>query len=427
MRKVLVALLAGFRRLSLLLLRLRGKTEQDVAAERIVSGKSWDEFCDTLKAAGAALNFPGAPRDAFNQAEGYRYLTRLTRAGLMAFLEHADPRHPVLHRVVDETVKMGADNPDNFYQTACISGAFDYVIRGQRNTVKYLGFGTQIGHYGQGGGLPPSGYLESSALEIEPDGSFLIHVSCAPQKKNWLPMQPETGCLIVRQTFLDRTQETPAQLVIECVTKAAVAETPEALRLTPKQVDDGLKSSSTLVAGAALLFAKWARDFQRHSNELPLFDPAVSNAAGGDPNIMYYHSHWALAPDEALVIEATPPRCEHWNFQLNNYWMESLDYTRFRIHTNKHLAHYEHDGSVRIIIAHRDPGLPNWLSTAGHESGTMCFRWIKAQQHPQPLTRVMKFADLRKLAAPLAKTTNHQKPLAEKNHEKESAGNIESL
>ena len=74
--------------------------------------------------------------------------------------------------------------------------------------------------------------------------------------------------------------------------------------------------------------------------KLPMFDPQVSLAAGGDPNITYYHSHWAIAADEALLIEVMPPECEHWNFQLNNYWMESLDYRHFRIHTNKHLAHY---------------------------------------------------------------------------------------
>ena len=393
MRKLLIKLLALFRAFSLLLLKLRGKTPTDVAEQRVVSGQSWNEFCDTLKAAGASLTFPGAPTDPFNQAEGYRYLTRLLRAGLEAFVEYADPKAPVLHRVVHETVKMGADNPDNHYYTARISGEYEYRIKGRRNTVKYLGFGTQIGHYGQGGGLPPTGYIEASQLEIEPDGSFELIISATPQSKNWLPMKPESGTLIVRQTFLDRDTEIPADLLIE-----RIGADSEPSALTCADIDEGLKSASTLVAGASLLFSKWARDFQAHSNQLPMFDPATSNAAGGDPNIIYYHSHWALAPDEALVIDAMPPECEHWNFQLNNYWMESLDYRYYRIHTNKHLATYNPDGSVRIIVAHADPGLPNWIHTTGHSSGTMCFRWIRAKDHPQPQTRVMKLAELQKQA-----------------------------
>jgi len=389
MRAVLIRMLGWFRRASLLWMRLRGETPASLAEQRVVSGKAWDEFCDTLKAAGASLTFPGAPTDPFNQAEGYRYLTRLLRAGLEAFIEHADAQAPVLHRVVHETVKMGADNPDNYYMTARINGAWNYRIRGKRNTVKYLGFGTHIGHYGQGGGLPPTGYIEASQLQIEPDGSFELILSATPQPGNWLPMTPDTGTLIVRQTFLDRTTEHPADLVIERIDGP---NTPTSL--DAQRIDEGLKSASTLVAGASLLFAKWARDFQAHSNHLPRFDQDVSNKAGGDPNIAYFHSHWALQPDEVLVIEVKPPVCEHWNFQLNNYWMESLDYRYFRIHTNKHLAHYEADGSVRIIVAHRDPGLPNWINTTGHSSGTMCFRWIRAEQHPQPATRVLRWHEL---------------------------------
>ncbi len=392
MRRFIVGLLSLIGRVSRLVRRLSGKTEEDAAAQRVTSGRSWDEFCDTLKAAGAALNFPGTPRDAFSQAEGYRYLSRLARAGLMAFVEHADPKAPVLHRVADEITKLGADNPDNHYLTAAISGAFEYRISGQRNSVAYLSFGTQAGHYGQGGGMPPTGYIEAGEIDMDEDGRFELVLSCAPQERNWLPMTADTGTLIVRQTFLDRKTEVPAELHIERI------DCPEDERhpspLTPKVLDEGLKSASTLVAGASLLFAKWARDFQRHSNRLPMFDPDVSNAAGGDPNIAYYHSHWSLAAGEALVIEVTPPPCEYWNFQLNNYWMESLDYRYHHIHTNKHLARYEEDGSVRLVVAQEDPGLPNWIDTASHASGTMCFRWVRAESHPEPRTRVVKLHEL---------------------------------
>ena len=48
--------------------------------------------------------------------------------------------------------------------------------------------------------------------------------------------------------------------------------------------------------------------------------------AGGDPNIRYYHSYWKLSAGEVLRIRVRPPPCRCWNCQLNNHWMESLDY-----------------------------------------------------------------------------------------------------
>lgn len=56
----------------------------------------------------------------------------------------------------------------------------------------------------------------------------------------------------------------------------------------------------------------------------------------------------------------------------------------------------EHDGSLRIIVAHRDPGAryPNWLTTTGHTRGGMLFRWIGTDEHPPIATRVVKLTEL---------------------------------
>ena len=70
------------------------------ALERVMDGSSWSDFCDLLKAAGEVLTREGSPADPLTRAEGLRYLSRLTRAGLEAFVEHNDPLHPVLRRVV---------------------------------------------------------------------------------------------------------------------------------------------------------------------------------------------------------------------------------------------------------------------------------------------------------------------------------------
>ncbi len=380
MRKVLFAFLSGLGSLGKLKRFLTGKKESDLQEEAVVSGKAWEDFCDQLKLAGNALKYPGAPQDAFQQAEGIRYLTRLTRAGLEAYVEYGNPQFPELRRMVHETVKLGADNPDNYYFNAPIDGSCEYKIIGRRNSIHYIGFFTQNGSYGSTGGLAPCGVLQGRDLVLGDDGSFEIILSKEKRGKNWLKIEDETSLLMVRQTFFDRKQEVPAELRIENLKTSPASRT-----LTPQQVESGLKMAGLFVAGAPLLFARWARGFKKQQNRLPLFDPDVSNAAGGDAEIIYYHSYWRLEEDEALRIRVKPPNCDHWNFQLNNYWMESLDYRYFNVCINKATASYEPDGSVEILVAHKDLGHKNWIDTCDHLEGTMCWRWYRLKENENPV------------------------------------------
>ncbi len=164
-------------------------------------------------------------------------------------------------------------------------------------------------------------------------------------------MEPESRMLIVRQTRLDHAREIPASIEIERI------DGPHRPRaFDPAQIDRALAGSAAFVRGCSKLFAGWAAGFQKHVNRLPRFDPDAARIAGGDPNIAYYHSYWKLEPDQALVIEVTPPKCDYWNFQLANHWLESLDYRYFRIHLNSHSARLRTDGSVRVVVAARGPG-----------------------------------------------------------------------
>ena len=113
-RFILSLLLKTYRAVALVFLRLRGGVPADPAEARVVSGEAWDEFCDTLKASGAALLAPGAPKDAFNQAEGYRYLARLARAGLENFLECSDVEAPRLCAIAN-----GSRASDPTTRTTC--------------------------------------------------------------------------------------------------------------------------------------------------------------------------------------------------------------------------------------------------------------------------------------------------------------------
>lgn len=362
---------------------------KEESEQRVIDGTLWEEFCDQLKLAGSIITRESSPQTPLDRAEGYRYLSRMLRAALETFVENSDPMAPSLGRVVHETAKMGADNPDNRYFNAPLRGDQDYVIRGHRGSVHYLAFATQVGHYGKGGGMPPTGYIEAKDMQFDADGRFELIISKQQHPGNWLPMTEETGTLIIRQTFLDHENEVPADLNLELRDRPA-----QPGLLTPERIDQGLSQSSALVLGAAALFASWAEGFQSHTNQLPEFSAETSRAFGGDPNITYYHSYWQLDLDQALVIETPVPECDAWNFQLNNHWMESLDYRYFTIHVNKHTARYEPDGSLRIVVAHRDPGHPNWINTCGHDRGTMCFRWVRARATPRPQTRVVSLAEL---------------------------------
>jgi len=361
----------------------------DRSEQRVLDGTSWAEFCDALKSAGDIILDDSAPDDSLNRAEGFRYLSRLVRASLETFIEYADPAAPELRRTAHETIKMGADNPDNCYLNAPINGRYEYRITGNRGSVHYLGFGTQAGNYGKTGSLEPTGYIDAEQLATDADGNFEISISTVKRPGNWLSMNDETRLLVVRQTFLDRENEKLAELSIERVDDVHAASP-----FTARKLDRGLGGSALLVHGCARLFQEWANGFAAHMNELPRFDPAIAEKAGGDPNIVYHHSAFKIDPSQALVIEVAVPDCDYWNFQLNNYWMESLDYRYFPVTLNKHSAKRGADGSVRIVVSHENPGVDNWLDVCGHDQGTMCWRWIGAQNPPTPVTRVVALSSL---------------------------------
>ncbi|MAY38214.1 MULTISPECIES: DUF1214 domain-containing protein [Spongiibacter] len=365
----------------------------DEALSAVMSGELWSEFCDQLKATGQQILREEAPGDPLHRAEGWRYLTRLTRIALDMFVECADGDFPSFYRPSHETAKIGADNPDNYYQRAEINGAYDYRITGTRGSVAYLGFIAIAGGYEEeDGNMRSVGALDThSGLEVDANGNIEIILSRQPHEGNWLPITENTVAVLVRQTYLDRKTERAAELKIERLHRNGAKPAP----LDPVTFARQLRSTAAFVKGTATLFADWAEGFKQHPNTLPAADQEYCQKLGGDPNIYYYHGYFNLADDEALVIEADEiPDCDNWNFQLNNYWMESLEYRYVDIHVNKHTAKYRPDGGVRIVVSARDPGCDNWLDTTGHREGTMAFRWIGADRIVDPRCRVVKLSEL---------------------------------
>lgn len=360
--------------------------------------QAWRDYCAKLADAGAIILAEDVPADPLIRAEGFRYLSRLSKLALEQYVEARDPDFPFFYQLSHETGKIGADNPDNEYWNASISGTNVYRITGTRGSMFYFSIVANAMRYHIDGSAHATGSLMSDDIHWGPDGSVEIIASCTPPSgadagKNWLRLEPDASVIIIRQSALDRASERGGTFHIERMGGPAVPAPLQAADLA-----QGLGAAAQFVHGVAQTFADWTRLFRKTPNEFADIDQSMFQKGGGAKDIYYAHAYWRLAPDEAWVIDVTPPECYYWNFQLDNWWMESLDYRFRQITVNKHSARTRANGSVRIICAARDPGLTdgpyNWIDTCGHREGTALLRWAGATEYPLPKAHVMKLAAL---------------------------------
>ena len=358
----------------------------DELREQVVSGAAWDRFCDALKDVGKLVQDPRAPADALDRAEGYRFLSRLVRYGFESFLEYSDPLYPQLHRGSHETIKIIHENPDNLYLGARVDGRHAYRVFGTLGTARWMSFNIHAGAFGSGG-RGTAAVLDARDLVLGQDRSFELFLGGERRGANWLPLPPDAGSLIVRQTFADRSSERASELAIE---RLDAHERPAPL--APEHVGRALAATPMMMRALVEMALSWSDDLARHKNRFAEVMPAAA-AIFRDPEIQFHVCYFELAPDEALVVEARPPECDYWMFVLSNHWLETLDYTRHRITLNHHSAVLEPDGTVKVIVAARDPGHPNWLDTAGHARGTIGVRWVgKGVENVVPSARVVRLA-----------------------------------
>ena len=118
-------------------------------------------------------------------------------------------------------------------------------------------------------------------------------------------------------------------------------------------------------------------------------------AAAGAVDIFYSSGTFDLASDDALVMEGTMPDCAFANLVLWNPHMQTLDYRSRRSSLNSAQMELGADGSFRIVIAARDPGVPNWIDTGGHRRGTMFWRFLLPEEDPAtPQCRVVPVSEV---------------------------------
>jgi hypothetical protein len=353
----------------------------------LFSGRAWNDLLEDLRRAGSVLSSSRAPRGPVDQASGYRHLLVLLALAIDEALRPSDPFDPFFAPAnVDNVLKWGMDCPDAAYTGAAIRPDATYRIRGRRSTVRYLGFQVMSG-------IANSGNVVADDLAMGPGGTFEIVLSAEPQPGNWMALPEGSSSVVVRQFFYDWDTEEPAELEIECTTAGSRPAAGPADALSAAGVARQLRALGEFVE-ASIAFWLDVEEGGRSQGVNIFRQPAALTEMGAAAENVSVWGSWTLDADEALVIEVTPPEARYWSVSIGNYWWETVDYANHQSSLNGHQAVIDDDGVFRAVLAGRDPGVANWLDTAGNGQGAMIFRWLRAADAPVPATRLVTMADL---------------------------------
>jgi hypothetical protein len=383
------------------------------ALTNLASGDATDDYSG-LASHQALLDFQstldGARRMVLADArtpqeaiEGMRWLLRVA-AMSTHIIADANPAAPRFQRMDTWVRKAGGDNPDAEYYLAAIDGKYDYRITGNIGTVQHLSLTINAGQ-----GVERRrqvGYVNEKGLTTDSDGNFtlLLHrdePAREGKEADWIKIPEDTSAILVRVYIADRDAERLPVLDIEVEGGNPPYEPPS---------DEAMAAAITGTSFAFFALTNLHRTvLPELMEEANTFIRATPERLGKDiaaSDNLYMLGSYQLAPDEALLVRVQPPDTRYWNLVLETRWHEIYDYlTR---PTSRTLADVtaSPDGSVEFVVAHRDPGHPNWLDTSGHAFGFMTLRWLDVEHAdvPMPELQVVKMSALGEASELLART-----------------------
>lgn len=333
--------------------------------------QAFGDLLDELRAIEHKFLTADPPLDEPDVLDGYRLAFSLLRVAVDAYV-WGDKDNPRFVDIIGPYVKWGGDNSDAFYQLAPVDPSRSYRISGNRGDSVYLSItvygGPDDGHYSN----RIVRTLNQRAMEFDADGNFSFMLS---------GLDPDAVVALTRDYLDNPETDRRATWSIEAVDPPA------------RRADDRADLIRRLRAAKTWIGEQLSFIPTRISppNEIAEPFPVPQHAYGWSAaDAAYAMGAYELAQDQALVIDGTSPECVFWNLCLWNPFLHTYDYTYERVTINGAHIHYEPDGSWRIVVSDRDPGHPNWVSTAGRQRGLIWLRWFLPDATPQrPSCRVV--------------------------------------
>ncbi len=312
-------------------------------------------------------------------AEGLQYLAGgIAACTHQAF--HQYPEHPFLVTGTGPFTKMGLDNPDTLYFGTKMQAGFEYVVTGVRGTTTDLSFQYLAGEYTDDTVPESEVAFDDRDLNISADGHF---------EWRFVPQRP--GQLVIREVYGDWSQRR-GTLSIHRADTVGTAPPPLTSELVEQQFG---------LAAAQLInrVKTWLRFPQWFYLNLPVNTTVAPRSTPGGLTTQYSSAgHFALDPDQALIITVPMSDAPYLGFQLGNMWYTSLDYINHQTSLNGAQMQVDPDGLVRIVVSDQNPGVTNWVETLGHRRGYLQFRWQrlsrKLTEADGPTLQLVNIADV---------------------------------
>jgi len=339
--------------------------------------------------------------DPLDVVEAYRYVGQLLSVASELFYE-ADPERPRFASIVSPARKFQGDNPDAIYHFARIRGDRAYRVWGTIEEECYTSF-TVHGRAPDGALAGPLlGDVNDRDFDVNDDGSYEVIVSARKHPGNWIELHPDAHSIMVRsyyqlETSAQNDADVAVRIDIECLDDVGSPD-PLSDEVFAERMAEGLAFLRQATVGQALPGAASSAPFvSAVPNDVakPFSFRDSGLPVPGAADIHYSMGRWNLGPDEALIMTGELPDGVFANVTLWNKHMQALEYRNRTSSVNAAQLEFEGDGSYRIVIAARDPGVPNWLDTDGHREGTIFWRFLLPDTDPpKPECVVMAIDDV---------------------------------
>ncbi|MET0544856.1 MAG: hypothetical protein ABWZ40_00970, partial [Caulobacterales bacterium] len=297
-------------------------------------------FCYALKAVNGDANYPRVTAGLYN------------------------PGHQWFGLTVPGSRGAGGDGPDQNYSFLPIDYGGHFELRGQRLCPEPAD--TTYTLTGSLGFTMTLGNIEGRDLITDPDGRFVITISPEPANgnPNHLQTAPNARYVFVRECRSDWRQSPAIHRIVR-------TNAPTMPPLTDAQLEQ--RTAQFIVDDVCSMF--WLSAYMQ-SLEANVMGPVInSGAVGGLTSQRIGFARLKLDADHAFVIRVGGRDAPFRDIVAHDFWFRTFDYWRRTSNLNNSQTRLGADGAATYVVAMQDPGVHNWIDTAGFSETLLVHRW----------------------------------------------------